>query len=356
MTNNLTGRETVDFTRVENMFVFRDETGKAESEIPLAQVSALTIERKGEEHLAIRVVSVTGKKETLVSTGFVIQVDWDDTIASHRIVMANHEDCAKYLGMRIAFAAPQQSTLVKAGPDKPVNGVPAPETKPAPEEKPPAPTGAPPRPGPASAREIGKARTVVARMARAVIARDVIALAECYGVSDRESVAKFRQVIDTFHDMSSFCGKARGKYNGPDVFLKAMGMSNGNLLTVLALNSRMSNYELLAAKPDKRAAVNVKKSQDGLVVFTTHKVKGQSAVTHIPDVHLKKVNGQWCILSGGLWQCNGGIPTKKDVRFLSIIHKTVNETGSRLPSGTGKFLVLLNKTLVKHHNAAGGDK
>jgi hypothetical protein len=206
-------------------------------------------------------------------------------------------------------------------------------------------------PGPVAAGEIASARAVVASMAKAIIDRDAKALAKCYGVSDQTTTAKFRQAIETFHDMSAFCKASLKRHKASDVYMKAIQMPNAPVLMDLTVNSHMSNYQLLATAPTARTAVE--KSENGLIVLATDKVKAQADFTNIKDVRLRKVGGQWCIVSGGLWLCKG-IPTRNEVRFLSVISKAVKETALQPTSDTAAFLLLLNTTLDKHNKASAG--
>jgi hypothetical protein len=95
--------ETISFTRLSDRLVFHVGEIAKDMEVRFAQIKSLTVDKKGDDMLLASIVTVDGKKETLVASGLSFQVDWEQGATSQRIMMANHRDSAKYLGMTISF-------------------------------------------------------------------------------------------------------------------------------------------------------------------------------------------------------------------------------------------------------------
>jgi len=82
---------------------FKDGMPVKQSEVPLEQTASVTVNPRGADGLAVTVATIDGKQETFAVSNFGIEVTWADSVASERIMVANHKDTAKYLGMTITF-------------------------------------------------------------------------------------------------------------------------------------------------------------------------------------------------------------------------------------------------------------
>jgi phage FluMu protein Com len=97
-------RESPTFVQVPGRLViqeFKDGFVAGESTFELADIESFSVNRRGENTLSVEIVGKKGTKDTVESTGLLFQVKWAESIRWENILIADHSDSEKYLGITV---------------------------------------------------------------------------------------------------------------------------------------------------------------------------------------------------------------------------------------------------------------